>query len=268
MPDGQTRREVLRELEDDIVAQAGGYLRPTLRRAGVTCSVCTAPLDSSGPRCTRCRGHHDRWAGRLTDRCGFVTYAVRSAQSGRLMRNYKASPPVLEAVEVVQSLLAVALQAHGDCPRALSGRAVTHWCTVPSAHRGPRTTPHPLRTLVGGVARRPGLDMTAADLAEGQRGREVVPQRFVLEQSLGADDHVLVVEDVWTSGANTQSAALAVRAAGAGQVSALVVGRWLDLTYPPTQAVWESDIRDAAYRAGLCPWTGGACPPGSSGLTG
>ena len=108
MPDGRTRRAVLRELETDLVAQAGGYLRPPLRRPGVTCTVCTAPLDTTGPRCGPCHSHHGRWSG-LAGRCGFITYAVPTEQSGRLMRNYKASPPVSEAVEVVQSLLAVAL---------------------------------------------------------------------------------------------------------------------------------------------------------------
>jgi hypoxanthine-guanine phosphoribosyltransferase len=43
-----------------------------------------------------------------------------------------------------------------------------------------------------------------------------------------SSQHVLILDDVWTTGSTAQSAALAVRRAGAAAVSVMVVGRWLN----------------------------------------
>lgn len=46
--------------------------------------------------------------------------------------------------------------------------------------------------------------------------------------------HVLLIEDTWTSGGNAQSAALALRRAGAASVTILALARWLNPEEPPT----------------------------------
>ncbi len=52
------------------------------------------------------------------------------------------------------------------------------------------------------------------------------------------DRHVLVLDNVWTTGSNAQSAALTLRRAGAAAVSVLLmIGRWLS----SRNAVWPSD---------------------------
>ena len=38
---------------------------------------------------------------------------------------------------------------------------------------------------------------------------------------------MLLIDDTWTSGGHAQSAALALRQAGATRISALIVARWL-----------------------------------------
>jgi predicted amidophosphoribosyltransferase len=43
--------------------------------------------------------------------------------------------------------------------------------------------------------------------------------------------HVLVLDDVWTTGSEAQSAAFALRCAGAAAASVMVVGRWLNPRY-------------------------------------
>jgi adenine/guanine phosphoribosyltransferase-like PRPP-binding protein len=45
------------------------------------------------------------------------------------------------------------------------------------------------------------------------------------------ESHVLLIDDTWTTGGHAESAALALRKAGAAQVSALVVARWLKENY-------------------------------------
>jgi adenine/guanine phosphoribosyltransferase-like PRPP-binding protein len=45
------------------------------------------------------------------------------------------------------------------------------------------------------------------------------------------DEPVLLVDDTWTTGSNAQSAAAALKRAGAGPVAALVIGRHLNRGY-------------------------------------
>lgn len=69
--------------------------------------------------------------------------------------------------------------------------------------------------------------------------------------------HVLVVDDTWTSGAKVQSAAVALKDAGAAQVTALVVGRWCNYTWPEHRAMLDSLTEP--YDALVCPVTGADC---------
>jgi orotate phosphoribosyltransferase len=71
--------------------------------------------------------------------------------------------------------------------------------------------------------------------------------------------HVLVLDDMWTTGSNAQSAALALRRAGAAAVSVMVVGRWLNPSYGHTGEFIKTRLqRD--YDPDMCPVTGASCP--------
>lgn len=70
---------------------------------------------------------------------------------------------------------------------------------------------------------------------------------------------MLVVDDTWVSGTKAQSAAIALKSAGAGAVTVLCVARWLDRAYEGHEALISS--LPASYDALLCPVTGRACPP-------
>jgi adenine/guanine phosphoribosyltransferase-like PRPP-binding protein len=58
------------------------------------------------------------------------------------------------------------------------------------------------------------------------------PHRFALDRyestSHLTDEPVLLIDDTWTTGANAQSAAAALKRAGAGPVAAVVIGRHLN----------------------------------------
>lgn len=71
--------------------------------------------------------------------------------------------------------------------------------------------------------------------------------------------HILILDDTWTTGANTQSAALTLRRAGAHHVSVLVVGRWLSQNYANNAEFIATRLR-RDYDPGICPVTGGDCP--------
>jgi hypothetical protein len=96
-----------------------------------------------------------------------------------------------------------------------------HACVVPSG-RG-RAGPHPLQALAApylalpwvGLRPRPGGDPWARSL-DADRFRAG-------HEALGAE--VLLLDDTWASGASAQSAAVALKQAGARTVAVVVIGR-------------------------------------------
>lgn len=53
-----------------------------------------------------------------------------------------------------------------------------------------------------------------------------------------ARHHVLLVDDTWTGGGRMSSAAHALHSAGAAQVSALAIARWMSVGWEDTAAAW------------------------------
>jgi hypothetical protein len=100
-----------------------------------------------------------------------------------------------------------------------------------------------------------GLGPAARD-----KTRTVLPDRYhVPDQSrpLVEGGHVLILDDTWVSGSNVQSAALAVRAAGATRITVLAIGRWCRTDWQPCRDLLSLT---SPYDAALCPITGGSCP--------
>ena len=74
--------------------------------------------------------------------------------------------------------------------------------------------------------------------------------------------HVMLIDDTWVSGATTLSAAATLRASGARHVSVLVLARWLDPDYGPTNKFLTA-MSQHAWRnpQDVCPFTpNGTCP--------
>jgi hypothetical protein len=90
-----------------------------------------------------------------------------------------------------------------------------------------------------------------------QPNRFFVPDEYVPQVT---DKHVLVIEDTWVSGDKAQSAALALKAAGARRVTSLCVTRWLRYDWEDHRALIETLTEP--YDAARCPVTGSCCPPG------
>ncbi|GAB2847454.1 hypothetical protein GCM10022221_53570 [Actinocorallia aurea] len=241
-------------MEDQLkfrpAASGAGYLRNPVRLPGVTCAICATPSEGYD-RCFRCARHRETEG--TADLVAPLTYAVAGEQSGYVMRGYKAPSPVGAHYSVVAGLLRAGLHAHGSCPGRLVGHPVTHWASVPSLPAKPGE--HPLHAIVRAAA--PGRE-AALEAAEvgGEGARALSAAHFRVAGRLTGGAHVLLVDDTWVSGGHAQSAALALRAAGAGQVSIMVAARWIK----PDRA--HREFLDALpdHDPRRCPWTGGACP--------
>lgn len=244
---------VQRQLRSALISRAGGYLRNPVREHRVTCATCLRPVNNYR-RCWRC--NNDRSAGSLVDAVAALTYAGYDDQSGWVMRRYKPPHSVAEHQQVVALLGLTGLAAHGACAGRLGPRLpVTHWTCVPSLPA--KVGVHPLRQLVAPALSGHEVVLTAAATTSDPRAVDV--NHFAVDRPLAAASHVLVVDDTWTTGGHAQSAALALRAAGAARVSVLVLARWIDKDDQASRD-FVRGLRDRDFDPSICPWTGEACP--------
>lgn len=190
--------------------------------------VCPRCLNLSGAAglCRACRANEHQLAAVLP-----VSYSVGGEWLHRLIASYKrdADPSVQDALITVTGLLEAFLARHERClARAARVECFSVVSTVPSADPL-RDLHHPLRRIVGaelGVSR----DRYERLLVRSESTaipRVYDPARYRATRALDGDA-VLLIDDMWTSGASAESAAGALRAAGAGTVAAVVLGRHLN----------------------------------------
>jgi predicted amidophosphoribosyltransferase len=198
------------------------------------CDVCHGAPNPGWSRCWSC----DQTIGQVTRplaRIIPVTLAARMGPMHYLLRKYKDGSTELQRRlrPRVAALLARFLQHHGSCVGAWDTITV-----VPSSVG--RTGLHPLAetiSMVAELAATPAELLRASDrparhLAASDQGFTVTAQVRGLR--------VLHVDDTLTSGAELQSAASALQAAGATIPAAVVLGRYLDPDFNQAAAdLWQ-----------------------------
>ncbi|GAA0953620.1 hypothetical protein [Actinocorallia libanotica] len=233
-----------------LATYAGGYLRNTVRLAGVTCEVCATPYDRS--LCNQCSAH--RTIPGIADRVCSLTYALGGTQSGYLMRGYKAPRPVGEHTAVVTGLMMLG-GSHNGCAERLAGMPITHWSFVPSLPGRPGE--HPFARAARAAAQ--GLEEVRLAAAETVRDKRAVRRDHFRTERLPSDAHVLLMDDTWVAGGHAQSAALTLRDAGVKAVSIMTAARWIKPDYRGNREFLRTHLqRD--FDPEICPWTGSTCP--------
>jgi hypothetical protein len=106
---------------------------------------------------------------------------------------------------------------------------------------------HPLLGLVSPYLR---LPLTQLVMRPGSQGRDLDVNRFRTDGT-AAGARVLLLDDSWVSGASAQSAAAALKLAGARQVAIVVLGRHLDPAEPLTRAL-AARLVPARYDPSKC----------------
>jgi hypothetical protein len=160
-----------------------------------------------------------------------ISYSVGGEQLHRTLVGYKRlTGEVARRLGVeLAAVLWRYLQVHERCvARAAGVEAFELVTTVPSGARE-RDANHPLRRIIGelvGPARSRYMPLLRRSEVEVEP-RAFDARRFeVLELFQGQP--VLLIDDTWTTGASAQSAAAALKHAGAGPVAAVVIGRYLN----------------------------------------
>jgi hypothetical protein len=225
---------------DDLRARAGQL--PSLYRLGdaaVTCAVCRGPLRPGHARCYQCTQHQLLGAGLLADVVAPVSYAVRGSEFAFALWQYKRG--WRRAEEFMLTLLLAYLHDHGPCVWRRAGLpAPARLAVVPSGFGRPGA--HPLLRLVAPYLRIPLVPLT---IRGGEQGRDLNAARFAAGPVAGED--VLLLDDTWVSGASAQSAAVALKLAGAARVAIVVLGRHLNPAEPPSAALAANP-----YEPGIC----------------
>jgi hypothetical protein len=199
-------------------------LLPPARRGPGVCLVCHTFIAPGTSACAVCRRQP-----RALSVIAPVSYSVGDGRLHRELRAYKDHPSesIRDLATIsVAVLLDCYLTRHEQCLAAASG--VTHFgvvTAVPSRTRRSDAVRGRLRAVV-----------RECPAVAGRFSRLLVPSRTSSERHRWSPDRfrpvvaldgaaVLLVDDTWTTGASAQSAALALRRAGAARVALVVLGR-------------------------------------------
>jgi hypothetical protein len=226
-----------REVPQAAAGRLPGLHQP--RDASVSCTVCRGPLRPGYARCFQCTQHRLLGGGLLADVVAPVSYAVRGTGFAVALAQYKSGDR--RAAESLLALLLAFLRDHGSCVWRRAGMPEPGRVAVVPSGCG-RPGAHPLLLLAG-----PRLLLPLVPLAirHGEQGRDLNSSRFVAGPADGAD--VLLLDDTWVSGASAQSAAVALKRAGAGRVAVVVLGRYLNPAEPRSAA-----LAIERYEPGIC----------------
>jgi hypothetical protein len=199
------------------------------------CRTCRGPVQAGFARCYQCDLAHGRSGGLLADVVVPVAYAVKGGQLAADLWRYKSGlPGAAEAGERLTVMLSGFLHEHASRVWRLAGMdgGPGLAAVVPSGQGRPGA--HPLLGIVASCVDLSVVQLSAAHGA-APRGRglgdAVAVGRLTVAGPVGGAD-VLLVDDTWVSGGSAQSAAAALKTAGARRVALVVLGRHIDPADP------------------------------------
>jgi predicted amidophosphoribosyltransferase len=226
--------EELRRISDGIAPE----LVPPPNDGPDVCPMCRSWRPETDPLCWNCTQVHQQLSRPCTTVIPISLYCKPSTMRDRLTL-YKDGDDYQRQTyaPLIAAIMERFFLEHGDALTEVIGGWETT-TVVPSAHRQP---PHPL-----GVA------------LEALPTRRLHPASMLLRRGPGALNHntmsddaflatedprgsrVLVLDDVYTTGATAQSAASALQLAGAQVCAVVVVARRVNPQYKPEiRALWE-----------------------------
>ena len=209
-----------------------------------TCQVCLGPVHAGFARCYQCDLAKSEAGDLLADAVVPVGYAVKGEQLATDLRVYKSDRDgAADAAQRLRSMLAAFLRDQGSGLWRAAGMAAapSAVAVVPSGRGRPGA--HPLTGIVASC-----VDLPVTRLAvrlPAQPCRRGISLGWLSVGVLAARADVLLVDDTWVSGGSAQSAAAALKLAGARTVALVVLGRHVDPADPRSAELLRA-LRSAA----------------------
>ncbi len=197
------------------------------------CQVCFTFTDGYR-RCYACQ-NAERWL----DIVAPISYSVGHEQLHRALAGYKRlSGDVARRLQIeLAAVLWRYLADHEHCIASAAGVSAFDVVTTVPSSDPLRDERHPLRHISGEIVlpTRDRYERLLARSAASVTDRAYSSEKYVVARTLEGE-RVLVIDDTWTTGANAQSAAAALRQAGAGRVAAVVIGRHINREWQDNDA--------------------------------
>lgn len=222
---------------------ANFMINPATAGPGV-CSVCRTFCSESFDTCWTC-GHQPQNLDVMVP----ITYSVNLEQMHTALRGYKDGWGGNQSDRLrnkfTSELAAVLwrfLDLHENCIATAVGRSGFHVVTsVPSSTVERDESQWRLRWMLEKGCRR--TEARFARLLKptpiASQAKVYHPRRYELTRSVAGKD-VLLVDDTWTQGRSAQSAAFALKDAGASSVALVVLGRHIDPGWEPVNGSGET----------------------------
>lgn len=208
---------------EEASAAYEGVMRNMARPGPGVCTICRNFVASSYTTCYRCAHQPDH-----LDVVVPITYSEHLGQMHTALRNYKDATGAAQRYAAVRvaAVLWRFLAVHERCIAREAG--LEHFdlvTTVPSSAPERDERPTGLRTIANWCRPiEPRLAQLLTPTGEVPTGRVYDERRFRPTGRLDGKT-VLLIDDTWATGGHAQSAAAALRDAGATRVALAVIGR-------------------------------------------
>jgi hypothetical protein len=192
-----------------------------------TCRTCRGPVLPGYAICYQCDQATRIAGGLLADAVAPIAYAVKGGDLARDLWLYKSGlDGAAESAGRLRATLSEYLDEHGASVWRAAGMTDGPGAVavVPSGQGRPGD--HPLLAIAEAVTGLPVIPLTVRP-GFAAHGRYVSTGWLRVGGRISGAD-VLLAEDSWVSGASAQSAAAALKLAGAARVAVLVIGRHID----------------------------------------
>lgn len=215
--------------------------------------MCRGPVNAGYPTCWPCHQARVVHGPHVADAVVPISLSLKGEQYANELWRYKnaAGPQQQYFRTGLSAVLWQFLALHEVCIAAHCAlRRFDVVTTVPSTS-GRRE--HPLRTMaaeVVAITRPRHRDLLTPIPDAAALGRVASASRYISSALWG--ESVLLLDDTWTTGNHAQSAAAALKAAGAANVAVVVLGRHLNVGYGDTAAhVAQARLRRFSWN--VCP---------------
>jgi predicted amidophosphoribosyltransferase len=215
------------------------------------CPICRGARDPDYPHCYACNQAHRGSGGVLSDAVVPISYSPDNGQHYYQLKVYKSptSPNRLAQFRLAV-LYTLFFNTHRGCLQRAAGGPFTHIATVPSTRA--RAGIHPLQQIIQVAHSSLPLIAGTANEAYGNV-REFARDRFHIPP-LAANQpppRILLLEDLWVTGARAQSMAHALKHAGAATVVTVALGRQINHAHPPNRPLLEA-ARQTPFNLNRC----------------